>query len=136
MATRKEIAQNQKILYDDAVANNMFQAAVPTFKEFQKRLEGQGYQKMVYDNYKKHNVKGKGFNNLNEFRGAFGGSFYADENKIGVSGRAAAISASANNAVRQAKRNIQAKLGQSKKFDGGRVTTRLKNPLQNQNVQF
>lgn len=135
MATRKEIAQNQKILYDDAVANNMFQAAVPTFKEFQKRLEGQGYQKMVYDNYKKHNVKGKGFNNLNEFRGAFGGSFYADENKIGVLGRAAAISASANNTVRQAKRNIQTKLGQSKKFDGGRVTPRLKNPLQNQNVQ-
>ena len=135
MATRKEIAQNQKILYDDAVANNMFQAAVPTFKEFQKRLEGHGYQKMVYDNYKKHNVKGKGFNNLNEFRGAFGGSFYADENKIGVLGRAAAISSSANNTVRQAKRNIQTKLGQSKKFDGGRVTTRLKNPLQNQNVQ-
>lgn len=135
MATRKEIAQNQKILYDDAVANNMFQAAVPTFKEFQKRLEGQGYQKMVYDNYKKHNVKGKGFNNLNEFRGAFGGSFYADENKIGVSGRTAAILSSANNAVRQAKRNIQTKLGQAKKFDVGRVTLRLKNPLQNQNVQ-
>lgn len=48
---------------------------------------------------------------------------------------AAAISASANNAVRQAKRNIQTKLGQAKKFDGGRVTPRLKNPLQNQNVQ-
>lgn len=135
MATRKEIAQNQKILYDDAVANNMFQAAVPSFKEFQKRLEGQGYQKMVYDNYKKHNVRGKGFNNLNEFRGAFGGSFYADENKIGVSNRTAAILSSANNAVRQAKRNIQTKLGQAKKFDGGRVTPRLKNPLQNQNVQ-
>lgn len=135
MATRKEIAQNQKILYDDAVANNMFQAAVPTFKEFQKRLEGQGYQKMVFDNYKKHNVKGKGFNNLNEFRGAFGGSFYADENKIGVSNRTAAILSSANNAVRQAKRNIQSKLGQAKKFDGGRVTPYLKNPLQNQNVQ-
>lgn len=104
MATRKEIAQNQKILYDDAVANNMFQAAVPTFKEFQKRLEGQGYQKMVYDNYKKHNVKGKGFNNLNEFRGAFGGSFYADENKIGVSGRAAAISASAQQTMNNAGR--------------------------------
>lgn len=135
MATRKEIAQNQKILYDDAVANNMFQAAVPTFKEFQKRLEGQGYQKMVYDNYKKHNVRGKGFNNLNEFRGAFGGSFYADENKIGVSNRTAAILSSANNAVRQAKRNIQTKLGQAKKFNGGRVSPRLKNPLQNQNVQ-
>jgi hypothetical protein len=135
MATRKEIAQNQKILYDDAVANNMFQAAVPTFKEFQKRLEGQGYQKMVYDNYKKHNVKGKGFNNLNEFRGAFGGSFYADENKIGVSKRTQAILSSANNAVRQAKRNIQTKLWQAKKFDGGRVTLRLKNPLQNKNVQ-
>lgn len=135
MATRKEIAQNQKILYDDAVANNMFQAAVPTFKEFQKRLEGQGYQKMVFDNYKKHNVKGKGFNNLNEFRGAFGGSFYADENKIGVSAGAAAISASANNAVRQAKRNIQSKLGQANKFNGGRVAPHLKNPLQNQNVQ-
>lgn len=135
MATRKEIAQNQKILYDDAVANNMFQAAVPTFKEFQKRLEGQGYQKMVFDNYKKHNVKGKGFNNLNEFRGAFGGSFYADENKIGVSAGASAISASANNAVRQAKRNIQSKLGQAKKFNGGRVAPHLKNPLQNQNVQ-
>ena len=135
MATRKEIAQNQKILYDDAVANNMFQAAVPTFEEFQKRLEGQGYQKMVYDNYRKHNVRGKGFNNLNEFRGAFGGSFYADENKIGVSNRTAAILSSANNAVRQAKRNIQTKLGQAKKFDGGRVTPRLKNPLQNQNVQ-
>lgn len=135
MATRKEIAQNQKILYDDAVANNMFQAAVPTFKEFQKRLEGQGYQKMVFDNYKKHNVKGKGFNNLNEFRGAFGGSFYADENKIGVSDGAAAISASANNAVRQAKRNIQSKLGQANKFNGGRVAPHLKNPLQNQNVQ-
>lgn len=135
MATRKEIAQNQKILYDDAVANNMFQAAVPTFKEFQKRLEGQGYQKMVFDNYKKHNVKGKGFNNLNEFRGAFGGSFYADENKIGVSAGASAISASANNVVRQAKRNIQSKLGQAKKFNGGRVAPHLKNPLQNQNVQ-
>lgn len=48
---------------------------------------------------------------------------------------AAAISASANNAVRQAKRNIQTKLGQAKKFNGGRVTPRLKNPLQNQNVQ-
>lgn len=135
MATRKEIAQNQKILYDDAVANNMFQAAVPTFKEFQKRLEGQGYQKMVFDNYKKHNVKGKGFNNLNEFRGAFGGSFYADENKFGVSKKTQAILSSANNAVRQAKRNIHTKLGQAKKFDGGRVTLRLKNPLQNQNVQ-
>jgi site-specific DNA-cytosine methylase len=48
---------------------------------------------------------------------------------------AAAISASASNAVRQAKRNIQTKRGQAKKFDGGRVTPRLKNPLQNQNVQ-
>lgn len=48
---------------------------------------------------------------------------------------AAAISASANNAVRQAKRNIQTKLGQAKKFNSGRVTTHLKNPLQNQNVQ-
>lgn len=122
MATRKEIAQNQKILYDDAVANNMFQAAVPTFKEFQKRLEGQGYQKMVYDNYRKHNVKGKGFNSLNEFRGAFGGSFYADENKIGVSNRAQAISASAqqtmNNAVRY-NRLKQRKQKQQKDF--GRV---------------
>lgn len=135
MATRKEIAQNQKILYDDAVANNMFQAAVPSFKEFQKRLEGQGYQKMVYDNYKKHNVRGKGFNNLNEFRGAFGGSFYADENKIGVSNRTASILSGANNAVRQAKRNIQTKLGQAKKFNSGMVTPHLKNPLQNQNVQ-
>lgn len=135
MATRKEIAQNQRILYNDAVANNMFQAAVPTFKEFQKRLEGQGYQKIVYDNYKKHNVRGKGFNNLNEFRGAFGGSFYADENKIGVSNRTAAILSSANNAVRQAKRNIQTKLGQAKKFNGGRVSPPLKNPLQNHNVQ-
>ena len=135
MATRKEIAQNQKILYDDAVANNMFQAAVPTFEEFQKRLEGQGYQKMVYDNYRKHNVRGKGFNNLNEFRGAFGGSFYADENKFGVSKKTQAILSSANNAVRQAKRNIQTKLGQAKKFNGGRVSLRLKNPLQNQNVQ-
>lgn len=51
------------------------------------------------------------------------------------SARTAAILSSANNAVRQAKRNIQTKLGQAKKFDGGRVTTRLKNPLQNQNVQ-
>ena len=47
----------------------------------------------------------------------------------------AAILSSANNAVRQAKRNIQTKLEQAKKFDGGRVTPRLKNPLQNQNVQ-
>lgn len=47
----------------------------------------------------------------------------------------AAILSSANNAVRQAKRNIHTKLGQAKKFDGGRVTLRLKNPLQNQNVQ-
>jgi site-specific DNA-cytosine methylase len=51
------------------------------------------------------------------------------------SARTAAILSSANNAVRQAKRNIQNKLGQAKKFDGGRVTPRLKNPLQNQNVQ-
>ena len=122
MATRKEIAQNQRILYDDAVANNMFQAAVPTFKEFQKRLEGQGYQKMVYDNYKKHNVKGKGFNNLNEFRGAFGGSFYADENKIGVSGRAAAISASAQQTMNNAGRyNRLKQRKQKQQKDFGRV---------------
>lgn len=122
MATRKEIAQNQKILYDDAVANNMFQAAVPTFKEFQKRLEGQGYQKMVYDNYKKHNVNGKGFNNLNEFRGAFGGSFYADENKIGVSGRAAAISASAQQTMNNAGRyNRLKQRKQKQQKDFGRV---------------
>lgn len=104
MATRKEIAQNQKILYDDAVANDMFQSAVPTFKEFQRRLEGQGYQKMVYDNYKKHNVKGKGFNNFNEFRGAFGGSFYADENKISLSNKAQAVSDRARQAVNNAGR--------------------------------
>lgn len=122
MATRKEIAQNQKILYDDAVANNMFQAAVPTFKEFQKRLEGQGYQKMVFDNYKKHNVKGKGFNNLNEFRGAFGGSFYADENKIGVLGRAAAISASAQQTMNNAGRyNRLKQRKQKQQKDFGRV---------------
>lgn len=122
MATRKEIAQNQKILYDDAVANNMFQAAVPSFKEFQKRLEGQGYQKMVFDNYKKHNVKGKGFNNLNEFRGAFGGSFYADENKIGVSGRAAAISASAQHTMNNAGRyNRLKQRKQKQQKDFGRV---------------
>ena len=51
------------------------------------------------------------------------------------SARTAAILSSANNAVRQAKRNIQSKLGQTKKFNGGRVTPHLKNPLQNQNVQ-
>ena len=51
------------------------------------------------------------------------------------SARTAAILSSANNAVRQAKRNIQTKLGQAKKFNGGRVSLRLKNPLQNQNVQ-
>ena len=122
MATRKEIAQNQKILYDDAVANNMFQAAVPTFKEFQKRLEGQGYQKIVYDNYKKHNVRGKGFNNLNEFRGAFGGSFYADENKIGVSNRAQAISASAQQTMNNTGRyNRLKQRKQKQQKDFGRV---------------
>lgn len=122
MATRKEIAQNQKILYDDAVANNMFQAAVPTFKEFQKRLEGQGYQKMVYDNYKKHNVNGKGFNNLNEFRGAFGGSFYADENKIGLSNRAQAVSDSARQTVNNAGRyNRLKQRKQKQQKDFGRV---------------
>ena len=119
MATRKEIAQNQKILYDDAVANNMFQAAVPTFKEFQRRLEGQGYQKMVYDNYKKHNVKGKGFNNFNEFRGAFGGSFYSDENKISLSRKAQAVSDSARQAVNNAGRYNRLK--QRKQKDFGRV---------------
>lgn len=122
MATRKEIAQNQKILYDDAVANNMFQASVPTFKEFQKRLEGQGYQKMVYDNYKKHNVKGKGFNNLNEFRGAFGGSFYADENKISLSNKAQAVSDSARQTVNNAGRyNRLKQRKQKQQKDFGRV---------------
>lgn len=122
MATRKEIAQNQKILYDDAVANNMFQAAVPTFKEFQRRLEGQGYQKMVYDNYKKHNVKGKGFNNLNEFRGAFGGSFYADENKINLSNKAQAVSDSARQTVNNVGRyNRLKQRKQKQQKDFGRV---------------
>lgn len=122
MATRKEIAQNQKILYDDAVANNMFQAAVPTFKEFQRRLEGQGYQKMVYDNYKKHNVRGKGFNNLNEFRGAFGGSFYSDENKISLSNKAQAVSDSARQTVNNAGRYNRLKQRKKKQQnDFGRV---------------
>ena len=122
MATRKEIAQNQKILYDDAVANNMFQAAVPTFEEFQKRLEGQGYQKMVYDNYRKHNVRGKGFNNLNEFRGAFGGSFYADENKISLSNKAQAVSDSARQTVNNAGRyNRLKQRKQRQQKDFGRV---------------
>lgn len=122
MATRKEIAQNQKILYDDAVANKMFQAAVPTFKEFQRRLEGPGYQKMVYDNYKKHNVKGKGFNNLNEFRGAFGGSFYADENKISLSNKAQDVSDRAGQIVNNAGRyNRLKQRKQKQQKDFGRV---------------
>ena len=100
MATRKEIAENQRILYDDAVENKMFQAAVPTFEEFQKRLEGDGYRKLVYNNYKKHNVQGKGFGSIEEFRGTFGGSFYADENKN-------ALSHNAQNVSNQAKRSVE-----------------------------
>ena len=100
MATRKEIAENQRILYDDAVENKMFQAAVPTFEEFQKRLEGDGYRQLVYNNYKKHNVQGKGFGSIEEFRGTFGGSFYADENKN-------ALSNNAQNVSNQAKRSVE-----------------------------
>lgn len=55
--------------------------------------------------------------------------------RVRFSAGTAEILSSANNAVRQAKRNIKTKLGQAKKFDGGRVTLRLNNPLQNQNVQ-
>ena len=123
MATRKEIAENQKILYDDAVANNMFQAAVPSFEEFQKRLEGQGYQKMVYDNYRKHNVSGKGFNSIEDFRGSFGGSFYADENKQKMSGYAQHISAQAKQTVNNAGRyNNLKQRKQKQKNDFGRIT--------------
>lgn len=46
-----------------------------------------------------------------------------------------ALSASVDNTVRQAKRNVKSVLGKAKKFDGGRVSLHFKNPLQNQNVQ-
>lgn len=123
MSTRKQIAENQKILYDDAVANNMFQAAVPSFEEFQKRLERSDYQKIVYDNYRKHDVKGTGFNSLEEFRGKFGGSFYSDEAKREFNNNAQYISDAAKQSVNNfGKYNKLKQHKQKQKNDFGRVT--------------
>ena len=123
MSTRKQIAENQKILYDDAVANNMFQAAVPSFEEFQKRLERSDYQKIVYDNYRKHDVKGTGFNSLEEFRGKFGGSFYSDEAKREFNNNAQYISDAAKQSETNfGKYNKLKQRKQKQKNDFGRVT--------------
>ena len=123
MSTRKQIAENQKILYDDAVANNMFQAAVPSFEEFQKRLERSDYQKIVYDNYRKHDVKGTGFNSLAEFRGKFGGSFYSNEAKREFNNNAQYISDAAKQSVNNfGKYNKLKQRKQKQKNDFGRVT--------------
>ena len=71
MTSRKQLAINQRALYDDAVKNKMFWNATPSFQEFQRRLQNPKYVQTVQANYRAHGRSGDAFDTLSGFRDYF-----------------------------------------------------------------
>nr|CAI9751833.1 DarB-like antirestriction [Caudoviricetes sp.] len=132
MADRKTVEDNLKKLYNDAVEYKMFKAATPTFEEFRHRMMGDGYQKMVFDNYKKAGIDSPNFKDIYAFRGAYSLN-HTDEAKRASVKKAQGIVDLAKNRQRFTQLKTKKILDSSKKPLKTKVDMRLnvKNPLQN-----
>ena len=134
MTSRKQLAINQRALYDDAVKNKMFWNATPSFQEFQRRLQNPKYVQTVQANYRAHGRSGDAFDTLSGFRDYF---CVSDEDKQeSMQGIGNMI---ANTKARLAGQQRYNKLKQFQFQDKqggryGRLNLGVKNPLTNDNV--
>ena len=135
MADRKTVEGNLKKLYNDAVEYKMFKAATPTFEEFRHRMMGDGYQKMVFDNYKKAGIDSPNFKDISAFRGAYSLN-HTDEAKKAAADKVQGIVDLSKNRQRFTQLSKQKSLESTKKPLKTKVDMSLKvrNPLQNENV--
>lgn len=135
MADRKTVENNIKKLYNDAVEYKMFKAATPSFSEFRHRMMGDGYQKLVFDNYKKAGIDSPNFKDINAFRGAYSLN-HTDEAKQRAIDKAQGIVDLSKDRQRFVQLNTQKMLDKAKKPLKTKVDMSLnvKNPLKNDNL--
>ena len=135
MADRKTVENNIKKLYNDAVKYKMFKAATPSFSEFRHRMMGDGYQRLVFDNYKKAGIDSPNFKDINAFRGAYSLN-HTDEAKQRAIDKAQGIVDLSKDRQRFVQLNTQKMLDKTKKPLKTKVDMSLpvKNPLKNDNL--
>ena len=132
MTSRKQLAINQRALYDDAVKNKMFWNATPTFQEFQRRLQNPKYVQTVQANYRAHGRSGDAFDTLSGFRDYF---CVSDEDKQESMQGVGNMIANTKARLAGQQRYNKLKQHQDKQRGGfGRLNLGVKNPLTNANV--
>ena len=132
MTSRKQLAINQRALYDDAVKNKMFWNATPSFQEFQRRLQNPKYVQTVQANYRAHGRSGDAFDTLSGFRDYF---CVSDEDKQDMTQGVGNMVADTKARLAGQQRYNKLKQHQDKQRGGyGRLDLGVKNPLTNPNV--
>ena len=132
MTSRKQLAINQRALYDDAVKNKMFWNATPSFQEFQHRLQNPKYVQTVQANYRAHGRSGDAFDTLSGFRDYF---CVSDEDKQDMTQGVGNMIADTKARLAGQQRYNKLKQHQDKQRGRyGRLDLGVKNPLTNDNV--
>ena len=132
MTSRKQLAINQRALYDDAVKNKMFWNATPSFQEFQRRLQNPKYVQTVQANYRAHGRSGDAFDTLSGFRDYF---CVSDEDKQDMTQGVGNMIANTKARLAGQQRYNKLKQYQDKQRGRyGRLDLGVKNPLTNDNV--
>ena len=132
MTSRKQLAINQRALYDDAVKNKMFWNATPSFQEFQRRLQNPKYVQTVQANYRAHGRSGHAFDTLSGFRDYF---CVSDEDKQDMTQGVGNMIADTKARLAGQQRYNKLKQHQDKQRGRyGRLDLGVKNPLTNDNV--
>ena len=132
MTSRKQLAINQRALYDDAVKNKMFWNATPSFQEFQRRLQNPKYVQTVQANYRAHGRSGDAFDTLSGFRDYF---CVSDEDKQDMTQGVGNMIADTKARLAGQQRYNKLKQHQDKQRGiYGRLDLGVKNPLTNDNV--
>ena len=132
MTSRKQLAINQRALYDDAVKNKMFWNATPSFQEFQRRLQNPKYVQTVQANYRAHGRSGDAFDTLSGFRDYF---CVSDEDKQDMTQGVGNMIADTKARLAGQQRYNKLKQHQDKQRGRyGRLDLGVKNPLTNNNV--
>lgn len=132
MTSRKQLAINQRALYDDAVKNKMFWNATPSFQEFQRRLQNPKYVQTVQANYRAHGRSGDAFDTLSGFRDYF---CVSDEDKQDMTQGVGNMIANTKARLAGQQRYDKLKQHQDKQRGRyGRLDLGVKNPLTNDNV--
>ena len=132
MTSRKQLAINQRALYDDAVKNKMFWNATPSFQEFQRRLQNPKYVQTVQANYRAHGRSGDAFDTLSGFRDYF---CVSDEDRQEMTQGVGNMIADTKARLAGQQRYRKLKQFQDKQRGRyGRLDLGVKNPLTNDNV--